>query len=170
MVLEEKCCNCLNPISDCYCQVTFGDFFEGWEGYGLDPYGSSAYGAPTDVSPVIVRKAFTVLTGYEIKHYVDRGNPYKFNDIMEVYVYAANQEMQASDCFLSYKFKIEPIRKADLVALVTSTRQRNDLTAGINVLTPAFEYGKNITIEIEAKDFAGNLLPPFVFSFKIENE
>jgi len=47
----------------------------------------------------------------------------------------------------------------------------SDLSASIIPQTDTiFFYGKVFTVEIRAKDFAGNKMTPYTFEFRIEDE
>jgi hypothetical protein len=49
-------------------------------------------------------------------------------------------------------------------------RGSKDLSATIYPDSTAFQYGKEFTVIITAKDFSGNEMPPYILTFKIEDE
>jgi hypothetical protein len=166
---DEDCDSCYQ-IEDALvsCPETFTPNSPVWLGYGLDRYGLSAYGSPTVVLPVVKRDYFTLLSGYHVKHQNDRKSPYEFGDKLYVYSSTENKAYKANKCTVGYPIHIESLKIADLTASIDTKRLTEDLTASIFVLSPAFEYGKTLTLVLNASDYAGNALPEFILVFTIE--
>ena len=166
---SEDCDSCYN-LDDAVvsCPETFSPNSPVWRGYGLDRYGVSAYGSPTEVLPVVKRDYFALLSGYNVKHQNDRKKPYEFGDKLYVYSSAENKAYKANKCTVGYPINIENLKIADLTASIDTKRVTNDLTASVVSITPAFEYGKTLTLMLNASDFAGNVMPEFTITFTIQ--
>ncbi len=72
----------------------------------------------------------------------------------------------------AYFFTTAPKFGKDLGATIVGQPWSEDnLSAEITPTTDTiYFYGKTFRIEIRAKDFAGNVMEPFTFEFKIEDE
>lgn len=171
MPIDNRCdvCACIHE-ADVNCPASFDENTPVWKGYGLDPYGTSAYGAPTDVLPVVKRGVFGIISGYKLKWQNDRSQPFGLGERVYVYSSAENKAFKAGECTTGYYFTIKNLKIADLGAFVDTKRIVDDLGASVNVLSPAFEYGKELTLVLNASDYAGNKMEPFVFTFVVEEE
>lgn len=172
MAPEEKnsCDPCSNPLEvEVSCPETFTSSAVSWNGYGLDPYGSSGYGASTEILPVVKRGTIGLASGYKILYVRERDNPYE--NLAQVFVYssAENKVHNKSDCSVGYYFTTKNISIVDLGATAQLNREVAFLYAEAITLSPAFEYGKTLTLELNAMDYAGNSMDPFIITFTIES-
>jgi hypothetical protein len=74
----------------------------------------------------------------------------------------------------SYWFETEGLKERDLGANITGVlpdvvSAQNDLTASIYPQSLAYFYGKTFRAVLRCSDFAGNVMEPYEFEFKIED-
>ena len=171
MAADDRCdvCACIHD-AEVSCPASFDENTPVWNGFGLDPYGTSAYGSPTNILPVVKRGVFGIISGYKLKWQNDRSQPFELGERVYVYSSAENKAYKKSECTTGYYFTIKNLKIADLGAFVDTKREKDDLPAFVNVLSPAFEYGKTLTVVLNAADYAGNQMEPFVFTFTVEEE
>jgi hypothetical protein len=170
MILVKQNCDTCSSVDNALvvCDPTFDANSVGWLGYGLDKYGSSAYGAPTDVLPIVKRGVFGILSGYQIKHINNRQDLYPLSEKVYVFSSAENKAYKKSSCTVGYYFTIKDLSASRLTASIGLSSGINDLNATVEVNTPAFLPGKHITMVLNAKDYAGNAMDPFTISFTLE--
>jgi hypothetical protein len=117
-------------------------------------------------TPVIKEQQFTLRPGYDVTwHNKSVAASGSDSGSETVFPYLTNVEVLTdvinfgknfnSETFFS-KFFTENQAKSDLGATIVSNIKVADLSASLNVLNPFFEYGKTITLEIEADDLEGN--------------
>jgi len=174
MSIETDTCETCSNIdnADIECDPTFSPSSVSWLGYGLDRYGPSAYGSPSDVLPVIKREVFALLSGYKVKYQHSRKEEDKFPLNSRVYVYssAENKAYKVNKCSVGYYVTVRHLKHTELTASVDTKHVTLDLGASVYILTPAFEHGKTLTMELNCIDNAGNQMLPFVIVFTIEEE
>ena len=124
---------------------------------------------------VIKEETFTLRPGYEV--FWPNKNPAEAPPAEQVFPYLSNIFVNTevknfatnfnigSDFF---RFRVEEQAKKDLGASIESNIKVADLSAYLNVLSPYFEYGKTMTLELEVKDLVGNQLS-FTHIFTIED-
>ena len=73
---------------------------------------------------------------------------------------------------VGYWFETADTIPKDLAATIIGVRdiEQNDLTATIYPNSTAYFYGKKFTVELRARDYAGNEMKPHIFEFKIEDK
>jgi hypothetical protein len=186
---------CVDITDDIYNVVTSGTYFiigETVTSGGLsftpitDGY-TMCYNSPTDFDSLlgattvtvhafndngdILEQDFYLTSGY-IVEYNNRQQDYGFNSTVVVAGTAENLASCPATGADAYYFKSVPALGKDLGASIVGIPfKERDLSAVITPTTDTiYFYGKIMRIEIRAKDFAGNVMAPFTFEFKIEDE
>jgi len=126
--------------------------------------------------PVVVEKDYIIRPGYEVvwpnKTEDATGGPestFPFITNIQVLMDIKNYAKNFGTGSEYFRLLTEDESRADLGAYLESNIQVADLTASITSNNPFFEYGKEITVEIEADDFEGNPFR-FIHTFKIESK
>jgi hypothetical protein len=119
----------------------------------------------------VLEKDFYVTSGY-IVEYDNRTQDYGFGNQVVVRMSAENLASCPNTGTDAYFFTTLPKESRDLgAAIVGIPWEEKDLSAEIIPTTDTiYFYGKTFRIEIRAKDFAGNVMEPFTFEFKIEDK
>ncbi len=124
--------------------------------------------------PVIKEEEYTLRPGYEVvwpnKTLDTVGGPeqtFSFVENVPVLVEAKNFARNYSAGAEFFRFLTENQPKSDLGAYLESSTKTADLGAALESINPFFEYGKTITVEIEAEDYEGHQLV-FTHTFIIE--
>jgi hypothetical protein len=119
----------------------------------------------------ILEQDFYLTSGY-IVEYDNRTQDYGFNSQVVVRGQAENMASCPNTGTDAYFFTTTPRIGADLGAsIVGQPWSEGNLTAEITPTTDTvYFYGKVFRIEVRAKDFAGNVMEPFVFEFRIEDK
>ena len=161
--------------------VTSGTFTPITDGYRM------CYDSPTDFDNLVGSTTVTVhaandngdileqdfyLTSGYIVEYDNRTQDYGFGSQVVVRGSAENLVSCPATGVDAYFFTSVPAPSKDLGASIVGTPWYNkDLSAEIVPTTDTiYFYGKIFRIEVRAKDFAGNVMEPFTFEFKIEDE
>ena len=74
---------------------------------------------------------------------------------------------------LAWEFETRPRYKRDLSASIICKRygaETTNLSAEIYPHSTAYYYNKEFTVTINAKDFSGNAMEPYVLTYKIEDK
>jgi len=161
--------------------VTSGTFTPTPDGYTM------CFDSPNDFSDIIGSTTFTVhaendngdilerdfyvTSGYVVE-YDNRAQDYGFGNQIVVQGTAENLVSCPNVGADAYFFTSVPKPGFDLGAsIVGQPWGEKDLSAEITPTTDTiYFYGKTFRIEIRAKDFAGNVMEPFTFEFKIEDK
>ena len=119
----------------------------------------------------ILEQDFYVTSGY-IVEYDNRTQDYGFGNQVVVRGSAENLASCPNTGVDAYFFTTIPKKSVDLGAtIVGQPWGEKDLSAEITPTTDTiYFYGKTFRIEIRAKDFAGNVMEPFTFEFRIEDK
>jgi len=121
--------------------------------------------------PVTKTAQYLLRTGYGVTWYNRELDNYEkvFPFITNIQVLSdiKNFSKRAATGSVFYRFLTEDQPKADLSASIVSNIQTADLPAVVESDNPFFEYGKTITLEIQATDLEGNQLV-FTHTFTIE--
>jgi hypothetical protein len=115
------------------------------------------------VYPVIQEQQFTIRPGYEVrwpnKTEDQAGGPeaiFPYITNIQVLAEIKNYAKKYGEASAFFRFLTEGQHKSDLGAVIISNVEVADLPATLTVLNPFFEYGKTMTLEIEADDLEGN--------------
>lgn len=184
---------CVDITDDVYNVVTSGTYFiidgvviSGTNFYPIIDGYRMCYDSPTEFEEFIdtteitvhgendngdsLEVDFYVTSGYivEFKH---RVNPYDYNKQVVVRGTAENNGSCPTIGTDAYWFTTVPRLSRDLGAIITGIPySESNLSASITPTTETiFFYGKTFRIEVRAKDFAGNVMTPYIFEFKIED-
>ena len=98
---------------------------------------------------------------------------YGYNEKVLVRVTAEDFATCPSIDSLAWEFETRDYYRRDLSANIVCKRygaETRDLSAEIYPLSTAYYYGKEFTVTINAKDFSGNTMKPYVLTYKIENK
>jgi len=163
--------------------VTSGTFTSITDGYTM------CFDSPTDFDDILGSTTFTVhaendngdvleqdfyLTSGYIVEYDNRTQDYGFGSQVVVRGSAENMASCPETGVDAYFFTTTPglYENRELTASIVGVRDTNkNLSAGITPTTDIiYFYGKTFRIEVRARDFAGNVMEPFTFEFKIEDE
>jgi hypothetical protein len=145
------------------------------------------YDSPTDFSDILgpseitvhaandngqaLEQSFYLTSGY-IVEYDNRTQDYGFNS--RVVVRASAENLASCPAFDADAYAFTSVQNPgfDLGAQIVGIPwSEKDLGASITPTTDTiYFYGKVFRIEVRAKDFAGNVMEPFTFEFKIEDE
>jgi len=119
----------------------------------------------------ILEQDFYVTSGYVVE-YDNRTQDYGFGNQVVVRGSAENMASCPDTGTDAYFFTTAPRIGSDLGAtIVGQPWSEKNLSAEIVPTTDTiYFYGKTFRIEIRAKDFAGNVMEPFTFEFKIEDK
>ena len=119
----------------------------------------------------ILEKDFYLTSGY-IVEYDNRRQDYGFGSQVVVRGTAENMASCPNTGTDAYFFTTIPRKSIDLTAsIVGRPWQEKNLSAEIVPQTDTiYFYGKVFRIEVRAKDFAGNVMEPFTFEFRIEDK
>ena len=161
--------------------VTSGTFTSITDGYTMcyDPAddfasfkGSTTFTvhAENDNSDVLERN-FYLTSGYLVE-YDNRDQDYGYSSQVVVRATAENLASCPTTGTDAYYFTTTPKPPKDLGASIVGIPwSEKDLSASIIPTTDTiYFYGKVFRIEVRAKDFAGNVMEPFTFEFKIEDK
>ena len=184
---------CVDVTDDVHSVVTSGTYFiidevvvSGTFTPIMDGY-TMCYDAPDDFSSLIgsttvtvhaendngdtLEQDFYVTSGYVVE-YDNRTQDYGFGNQVVVRGTAENMASCPNTGVDAYFFTTAPRIGADLGAtIVGQPWGTKDLSAEITPTTDTiYFYGKTFRIEIRARDFAGNVMEPFTFEFKIEDK
>jgi hypothetical protein len=119
----------------------------------------------------ILEQDFYLTSGY-IVEYDNIRNDYGFKERVNVQGSAENLASCPNTGADAYFFTTEQKVGANLGATIIGVPwSEGNLGAEITPTTDTiYFYGKTFRIEVRAKDFAGNVMEPFTFEFKIEDE
>jgi hypothetical protein len=118
----------------------------------------------------VLERDFYVTSGYLVE-YNNEVQDYGFDNTIVVRMTAENFASCPLTNTDAYWFTTEQKLPSDLTAnIVGIPWSELELSATILPQTETmYFYGKEIKVEVRAKDFAGNEMPPYVFEFKIED-
>lgn len=119
----------------------------------------------------ILERDFYVTSGYSVE-YDNEIQDYGFGSTVVVRMTAENFASCPLTNVDAYWFTTVQKVTKDLTATIMGVPlSESDLSASIIPQTDTiFFYGKVFTVEIRAKDFAGNKMTPYTFEFRIEDE
>jgi len=119
----------------------------------------------------ILEQDFYLTSGY-IVEYDNRQQNYGFGSTVVVRGTAENMASCPATGVDAYAFETLPKEGVSLGATIVGIPwETKDLSAEITPKTGTiYFYGKTFRIEARAKDFAGNVMEPFTFEFKIEDK
>jgi len=119
----------------------------------------------------ILERDFYLTSGY-IVEYNNINHNYGFGNQVVVRGLAENMASCPSVGVAAYSLITEPKITYNLGATIVGIPWgERDLSAEITPTTDTiYFYGKTFRIEVRAKDFAGNVMEPFVFEFRIEDK
>ncbi len=184
---------CVDITDDVYNVVTSGTYFivgdtivSGIFTSITDGY-TMCYDSPTDFQELVGSTEITVhamndngdileqdfyLTSGYIVEYDNRTQDYGFDSQVVVRGTAENNASCPDTGTDAYFFTTIPKEAVDLGAFINGQPWgEKDLGASISATTDTiYFYGKKFRIEVRAKDFAGNVMEPFVFEFQIEDK
>jgi hypothetical protein len=113
--------------------------------------------------PIIQEQQFTLRPGYEVrwpnKTEDQEGGPesiFPYITNIQVLAEIKNYAKKYGEASAFYRFLTEGQHQANLGAIIISNVEVADLPATLTSLNPFFEYGKTMTLEIEADDLEGN--------------
>lgn len=99
----------------------------------------------------------TLLWGYEVCY--DPEGPFKHGAHVPVVIKATDLGFHSKQKAIAYEFSTMVLKHSDLFAEITPIKpEEADMFATLLANTPFFEYGKEMTLEVQASDFSGNLL------------
>ncbi len=183
---------CVDITDDVYNVVTSGSYFiiedtvtSGTFAPIVDGY-RMCFDSPADFADILGATTFTVhaendnydileqdfyLTSGYIVEYDNRTQDYGFGSQVVVRGSAENLASCPTTGVDAYFFTSTPKPSRDLNAsIVGIPYSEEDLSAEIVPTTDTiYFYGKTFRIEVRAKDFAGNVMEPFTFEFRIED-
>lgn len=143
-----------------------------WLGYGNDSYGSSPYGSVWPSAYITKTEDYELLYGYEIKwEQPSRSDRFPLNYEVIVSTETDNEARLLGSSSTVYKFTTRGLVKSNLGATIQSTPgvQISDLGASLGVISPHYEWGKQITLVLEVSDYAGNKLGPVTIIYTLES-
>jgi hypothetical protein len=185
---------CVDITDDVYNVVTSGSYFiideTTTSGNTYTPITDGytmCYDSPTDFDSLVGSTTVTVhtendngdvlerdfyLTSGYIVEYDNRTQDYGFGSQVVVRASAENMASCPNTGVDAYYFTTLPRKSIDLGAsIVGEPWSEKNLSAEIVPTTDTiYFYGKTFRIEVRAKDFAGNVMEPFTFEFKIEDK
>jgi len=154
------------PITDGYrmCYDSDDDFAALSGATTITVHGENDNGDSLEVS-------FYLTSGY-IVEYEHRINPYDYDKQVVVRGSAENMSGCPETGTDAYWFTTVPSLSRDVGASIVGVPlETKDLSASITPTTGLiYFYGKVFRIEVRAKDFAGNIMEPYIFEFKIEDK
>ena len=117
---------------------------------------------------------FYLTFGYLVEYvnYKRIGQDYGYNTKVTVRVTAENYASCPKLGSDGHRFITEQRKNVDLGASITGMFHADDvsdLSAEIYPQSTAYFYGKTFEVVINAKDFAGNTIEPFILTYKIED-
>ena len=120
---------------------------------------------------------FYLTYGYIVEYNNIENDPYSidfdFDKKVAVRVTAENNASCPQSSTLAWDFSSRGKHNSDLQASIIGrfhSLETEELSAEIYPNSSAYFYGKTMRIVVEAKDFAGNKMEPFVLVYKIENK
>jgi hypothetical protein len=119
----------------------------------------------------VLEKDYYLTSGYMVE-YDNRTQEYDYDNQVVVRMTAENFASCPADSTYAYWFTTEQQLPKDLTASIVGVPWgEKELTAEIYPQTDTmFVYGKVFNVEVRAKDFSGNVMPPYVFEFRIEDK
>lgn len=119
----------------------------------------------------ILERSFYLTSGY-IVEYDNRTHDYGYSSQVVVQAFAENLASCPKTGADAYFFTTVPKPPRDLGASIVGVPwSEKDLSASITPTTDTiYFYGKEFTIEVRARDLAGNIMEPYTFEFRIEDE
>lgn len=185
---------CVDITDDVHNVVTSGTYFiidetviSGTSFTPITDGYTMCYDSPTDFENIIGSTTFTVHAGndngdiLEINFYLTAGylveydnhaQDYGFGSQVVVRGTAENMASCPATETDAYFFTTLPRKTVDLGASITGhPLSEENLSAEITPTTGIiYFYGKEFRIEVRAKDFAGNIMEPLEFEFRIEDK
>ena len=169
-------------IDDISVPVTFSGIEDGYRMYynPEDDFGSIE--GPTTFTvhaenecAAVLERDYYLTFGYivEYENNPTVGMDYGFYNKVAVRVTAENYASCPKVGSLAWDFKSVGLNNNDLGASIVGRFHACDdksLSAEIYPYSNAYFYGKEFTVVVKAKDFAGNEMEPFILSYKIENK
>ena len=119
------------------------------------------------VAPVVKDQEFILYYGYEVVHY--NNHPFEHLVPVNVFVSAKNKYSNFKYLDANYFFTTYSNPSSELAASITAIRPIADLNASITAVAPEHRYGETVVVELFLRDFAGNELGPYTFSYTIED-
>lgn len=119
-------------------------------------------------APVVIDAPFVLYYGYRFLQ--NNSSPFQHNSQVNVFVQAKNVKRFNKYLNTSYYFTTYQQPSKDISAEIEAIVPWRDLGAEIGVIAPTHSYGQTITVEVYVKDFDGNELGPYTFSYKIEDQ
>jgi hypothetical protein len=121
---------------------------------------------------------FYLTFGYRVEFDNSSGDlnniDYGFNNKVAVRVTAEDMascpELSSLAWVFDSKEQFNTDLSASIVGVTGSVTDQGDLSAEIYPQSNAYFYGKSFTVVVNAKDFAGNQMEPFVLTYTIEDE
>lgn len=120
------------------------------------------------IAPVVIDVPFVLYYGYRFLH--NNNSPFEHNSQVNVFVQAKNLKKFNKYLNTNYYFTTYQQPNNDITAEIEAIVPWRDLKAEIGVIAPTQSYGQTMVIEIYVKDFDGNELGPYSFSYKIEDQ
>ena len=121
----------------------------------------------------VLEEDFYLTSGYIVEYY-NPGQDYGYGSQVVVRMTAENLASCPSTGTEAYWFTTTPklYYRSDLGAtIIPRPYFTKDLSASIEPKTGTiYYYGKLFKVEIRAKDFAGNVMAPYIFEFRIEDK
>jgi hypothetical protein len=123
----------------------------------------------------VLEKDYYLTFGYlvEYENHPRIGMNYDYNTKVTVRVTAENYASCPKLSSDGHRFITEQRKNVDLGASIVGMFHADDvsdLSAEIYPESTAYFYGKTFEVVIEAKDFAGNIMPNFILTYKIEDK
>lgn len=123
----------------------------------------------------ILEEDYYLTFGYlvEYENHPRIGMNYDYNTKVTVRITAENYASCPKLSSDGHRFVTEQRKNVDLGASIVGMFHADDvsnLSAEIYPVSTAYFYGKTFEVVIEAKDFAGNIMEPFVLTYRIEDK
>ena len=125
----------------------------------------------------VLERSYYLTTGYLVEY--DNIDKFGFNYGLgeQVLVRMSAEDLATCTTFSAdaYWFETEDYKERDLGASITGVppeivSAQRDLSASVSPKSLAYYYGKTFKVILTCRDFAGNVMEPYEFEFKIEDE
>lgn len=117
----------------------------------------------------VYTKSYKTTSGFELSY--KNKDLYSYADVVDIRIASNNLESGRFHATDGGVFETIEMRSLGLSATISpmSGVESSDISAEIYADSNAYFYGKEFTVTIKAKDFAGNEMEPFTFSYRIED-
>jgi len=119
-------------------------------------------------APVVKDVPYTLYYGYKLTYL--NNDAFEYDSPVNVFVSARNRKENYKYLNDSYSFTSYKHPFSNLTAQLDAINPISNLGASITSVAPEHRYGETVTVELFVKDFNGNELGPYTFTYTIENK